>query len=211
MHAALATLLCLLAAGCAAPAGDEGDDGDPPVTGGRECREGSGDLFVRAQHHPGFSPPEYQFVLFTLDREGTLRLVRAHHDEGEGSGRVTAPEGALHEIGLADVREVLEALGVYTTDLDFVVTLAWEDDVDPDSFDGFCDVVLEDFYDLDARYEDPFVADCDGFTFWIDTPRGAHSSYSYCQKGPQTVRQAWEDVVAESEDDLGVPGRFEQV
>lgn len=163
-----------------------------PETSGA-CREGP-EPFVVGQHHPGFIGPEYQYMFYTLGRDGRLFYFRAHETDASGSGEVTPAAGALRNTTVLEVRKEMQAVGVTTAGRDLSVSRAYKDTVDPKLFDRFCGVVRDEFHTYKAEYQNNMIADCDGFTFKITTDKGTHKSYSYCNEGPDGVREAFDDI-----------------
>jgi hypothetical protein len=164
---------------------------DPPASSA--CLQGDG-LFVKAQHHPGFTGPDYQYMFYTLGRDGRLVYFRANEADATGSGKLQVKPGAMHNITVAEVRQEMERVGIAIGTRDFNVSLAFKDTAPPALFDSFCGVVLDEFYAYKPRYDNDNIADCDGFEFTITTERGTHRSYSYCETGPQGVREAFDRI-----------------
>lgn len=209
----LLALLAVPLSGCVLPTPTEPTDtgNGGPDDGGNIgpnpgfCEQGPG-TFVQAQHHPGFTPPDYQLMFYTLERNGLLTYFRANDSQGAGTGTLRPLPGALHNITLPQVKAEMQAHGVWESDRDYQVSVAWRDDTADRKFNAFCQVVTDEFYGYDARYENNMIADCDAFTFRIDTQRGTHTSYSYCNEGPQGVREAFDEMVEDARDKFGVEG-----
>lgn len=206
MRVALAIVLATLplAAGCLTEPGPALDLHGEPQEG--PCGEGVGSLFFRATNGGGFVPPDYMADRYSIDRDGDF--FRVAGSQREGSGHVTARDGALHNLTEADVKAEMQRLGAYSPDRDYEVSLAYRAALTNAEFNGFCGVVLDRFYGLAAHHDDPNCMDGGTLNMTASTERGTHTSAAYCGGGSRdfhAVREAFVALDEAARERAGVP------
>lgn len=176
------------------------------------CRTGAGDLFVQATWGGGDVGPGDLPLLYSVDRDGDLFEFRGKHvldghSVAEGTGKIHAAPGTLHNVTKEAVRRHLEIMDQFEPDRDYNVTLALVANVSRDSFRDFCIRTLDDHYDLKPYYDDPGCQDGSVFNMTVSTSSGIHTAAAYCQGGSSSfdrVRSSFMDLVTEVETRLGV-------